>query len=108
MVTQEVARRIKDIALPFEYHAQVLGEHIERKDSLSSLYSYLAAAAIMIFLLLQAVLGSWRLAALSVVGMPVALLGSLVATTIASDAFSSAHCGFVTVLGLGVRTASCW
>jgi CzcA family heavy metal efflux pump len=104
VVTQEVARRIKDIALPFEYHAQVLGEHIERKDSLSSLYSYLAAAAIMIFLLLQAVLGSWRLAALSVAGVPVALLGSLVATTIASDAFSlGALLGFVTVLGLAVR-----
>jgi Cu/Ag efflux pump CusA len=103
-VTQEVARRIKDIPLPFEYHAQVLGEHIERQHALSSLYSYLIAAAVISYLLLQAVLGSWRLASLSLIGIPVAVLGSLVADTLSGGAFTlGGLLGVIPVVALTVR-----
>ena len=67
-VTREVAQRISDVKFPFEYHAQVLGEHVERRSALRSIYAHLAAAAVLIFLLLQAAMGSWRLAALSALG----------------------------------------
>ena len=103
-VTADVARRIKDIALPFEYHAQVRGEAIERNAAVGSLYSYVVASAIIIFLLLQAALGSWRLAALSVVGIPVAALGGLVSLYLSSEIFSlGSLLGFVAVLGLATR-----
>lgn len=102
--TQEAMRRIKDIPLPFEYHAQVLGEHVERKAAVNSLYSYLGAAAILIFLLLQAALGNWRLAILSVIGVPVAALGGLLADYLANEVFSlGSFLGFVLVLGLATR-----
>jgi Cu/Ag efflux pump CusA len=102
--TQEAMRRINDIPLPFEYHAQVPGEHVARKAAVNSLYSYLGAAAILIFLLLQAALGSWRLAILSVIGVPVAALGGLLTDYLANDVFSlGAFLGFIPVLGLATR-----
>jgi CzcA family heavy metal efflux pump len=103
-VTREVARRIGDVQFPFEYHAQVLGEHVERRTALRSIYPHLIVAAVLIFLLLQVALGSWRLAALSLLGIPVALFGGLVATWISGGTLSlGSLIGFVTVLGLTVR-----
>ena len=103
-VTTEVARRIKDVAFPFEYHALVRGEYVERQAALNSLYSYFAAAAVLIFLLLQAALGSWRLTLLSAMGVPIALLGGLLAVLAGGGVFSlGSLLGFVTVLSLTVR-----
>ena len=105
-VTHEVAQRISDVKFPFEYHAQILGEHVERRTALRSIYGHLAAAAVLVFLLLQAAIGSWRLAALSVLGIPVALFGGLLAMAIAGDIFSfGSLLGFVPVLGLTVRSS---
>jgi Cu/Ag efflux pump CusA len=103
-VMREVARRIADVKFPFEYHAEVLGEHVERRTALRSIYPHIVVAAVLVFLLLQAALSSWRLAALSVLGIPVALFGGLVATAIAGGTLSlGALLGFVTVLGFTVR-----
>ena len=97
--------RIKEGAFPFEYHAEVLGEHVERQAALASLYSYLIAAAIGIVLLLQAALGSWRLAGLVIVGMPVAALGGFLAAYLAAGCFRLARSsGLAAVLGLACAT----
>jgi len=103
-IARDVARRIKDVKFPFEYHAEMQGEHEERRAFLRSTYGYMAAAAVLIFLVVQAAVGSWRLAALSLVGVPIALLGSFIAVAIADGAFSlGSLLGLVTVLGLTVR-----
>ncbi len=103
-VSDEVARRIKEVAFPFEYHAQVRGEHFAQRAALRPLYGYLAAAALICFLLLQAALGSWRLALLAIAGVPVALLGGFLAVLATGGVFTlGSMLGFVTVLGLGVR-----
>ena len=103
-VTEEAKRRIKEVVFPFEYHARVLGQYVERRAALRALYSYLFAAAVMIFLLLQAALGSWRLAGLSIIGVPVAALGGLLAVYLGSELFSlGSLLGFVAVLGLAAR-----
>ncbi|MES2947316.1 MAG: efflux RND transporter permease subunit [Pseudomonadota bacterium] len=105
-VSREVARRIKEMPFPFEYHAQVIGEHFTRQAALRSLYSYFLAASVVIFLLLQAALGSWRLALLSLLGVPVAMLGGFLAVSAASDSFRlGSMLGFGAVLGLGVRNS---
>jgi Cu/Ag efflux pump CusA len=105
-VAREVSKRIGEVNFPFEYHAQVLGEHAERHSALRSIYPYLAAAAILVFLLLQAALHSWRLALLSTLGIPVALVGGLLATAIAGDGLSlGSVLGFVAVLGLTAHNA---
>lgn len=103
-VSREVARRIKEVTFPFEYHAQVRGEHFAQRAALRPLYSYLAAAALVGFLLLQAALGSWRLALLAITGVPVALLGGFLAVSATGGVFAlGSLLGFVAVLGLAVR-----
>ena len=103
-VSREVARRIKDVAFPFEYHAQVMGEHFERRASLQSLYSYLGAAAVVGFLVLQAAMRSWRLAVLALVGVPIAALGGFIAVLLAGAKFElGSFLGFAAIFGLAVR-----
>lgn len=103
-VSREVAERIKEINFPFEYHAQVIGEHFAQRETLRSLYDYYAAAGVLIFLVVQAALGSWRLALLALTGVPVALLGGFLAVLVAGGNFAlGSVLGFVTVLTLAVR-----
>ena len=87
-VSREAARKIKEVNFPFEYHAQVLGEHFSRRATLKSLSSYLAGAALVSFLVLQAALGSWRLALLSILSVPLTVLGCLVAVAIGGGEFT--------------------
>jgi Cu/Ag efflux pump CusA len=103
-VTDEVRNRIKEGAFPFQYHAEVLGEHVERNAALGSLYSYMIAAAVAIVLLLQATLGSWRLAGLVIVGVPVAALGGFLSAYLAGGVLSlGSFIGLAAVLGLAAR-----
>jgi Cu/Ag efflux pump CusA len=103
-VARDVTRQIKNVGFPFEYHAQVLGEHVERRAALRSIYGYFVAAAIIGFLLLQAAVRSWRLAALSIIGVPLVLLGGLLAVYIDEGVFSlGSLLGFVVVMGLAAR-----
>ena len=104
-VSREVARRIKEITFPFEYHAQVLGEHFSRRAAFRSLRGYLVAASIVAFLVLQAALGSWRLAAISLVSVPLTILGCLLAIAIGGMEFSlGSMLGIAASLALMVRS----
>ena len=103
-VTQEARRRIRDISFPFEYHAEVLGEYVERSAAVRSVYSYLIAAVVAIVLLLHAALGSWRLAALVILGAPVAALGGFVAAFLGGGVLTlGSFLGFLAILGLALR-----
>lgn len=103
-VARDVATRIKAIPFPFEYHAEVLGEHVEQREVLRSAGSYLVAAAILAFLVLQSAFASWRVAAAVAVATPIALLGSVTAVMIDGRVVSlGSLLGFVTVLGLATR-----
>jgi Cu/Ag efflux pump CusA len=103
-VSREVARRIKDVSFPFEYHAQVLGEHFSRRAALKPLGGYLAAALIVALLVLQAALGSWRMAVLSFVSVPVILFGCLLAAVLGGGVFSlGSLLGVAAVLALTAR-----
>jgi Cu/Ag efflux pump CusA len=101
-VADDVARGIKAMAFPFEHHAEVLGEYKEQRAALRSIYSYMAAAAVLMFLLTQAVFRSWALAALSLICVPIAVLGGLAANAIviADNVFSLGS-----LLGLGAALA---
>ncbi len=88
VVSREAARRITEVTFPFEYHAQVLGEHFSQRAAVRSLRGYLIAAAIVAFLVLQAALGSWRLALLALQTIPFTILGCLLAGAVAGMEFS--------------------
>jgi Cu/Ag efflux pump CusA len=103
-VSREVARRIKDVSFPFEYHAEVMGEHFSRRAAVKPLGGYLLAATLIAFLVLQAALGSWRLAAFSFLSVPVILLGCLLAVVAGGGVFSlGSLLGLAAVLALTAR-----
>ena len=87
------------------YHAELLGEYKERQDAQSDMILYGIAAAIGIFLLLQASFRSWRLAVLSFVTLPMSLISDLLAVVIGADGILSigSLVGFLTVFGIAAR-----
>lgn len=103
-VSQEAARQIKQVNFPFEYHAMVMGEQFSRNDTIKSMGSYLIGAALIAFLVMQSALGSWRLAMLSVLSVPVTVLGCLLAVAIAGGEFTlGSLLGIAGALALSVR-----
>ncbi|MBR0916268.1 efflux RND transporter permease subunit [Bradyrhizobium japonicum] len=104
-VAEDVARTVKQVAFPFEHRAEVLGEYKEQGATLRSIYAYVVAAAIVMFLLMQAVLRSWKLTALSLLGVPIAVLGGLAAIPVTEEGTLSlgSLMGLAAVLALTVR-----
>lgn len=102
-VRREASRHLRAIAFPLEYHAEVLQTPPDERAGQASL-PLAIAAGIGIFLLLQAAFGSWRLAALVVVTLPVALVGGLLAAVADGGKLSLGEvAALFTVLGLAAR-----
>jgi CzcA family heavy metal efflux pump len=103
-VVRDVESRLQKLAFPLEYHAELLGEFAERQSAQWRLSLASFAAAIGIFLLLQASLRTWRLAALAFLALPAALAGGIL-TAYAGDRVISlgSLVGFLTVLGIAAR-----
>jgi Cu/Ag efflux pump CusA len=104
-VTAEVEARLRDaIEFPLEYRAEVLGGYAERISSLQRVRVFAVAAAIAIFLLLQAAFGSWRLAAFFFLALPVAGLGGVVSGLAGGTLVSlGSLLGFLAVFGIAAR-----
>ena len=75
-VQRDVRRRLRDVAMPLEYHAQVIAESSDTRGG-RHLPSLVVASVLGIFLLLQAAFASWRLAAVVLATLPVAVVGGL-------------------------------
>jgi CzcA family heavy metal efflux pump len=103
-VTQDVKRQLAEVKFPLGYHSELKGEAAERQAAQNRLLLYAVLAAAAIFLLLQAAFGSWRLATLLFVSLPMALAGGLLAAYTAVGVISlGALIGFYTVLGIAAR-----
>ncbi len=103
-VTDEVDSRLRQVTFPREHHLEVLGEGQEQASSDLRLAAYVIGAAILIFFLLQAGFGSWRLASLYFLLLPVALAGGLLVAAIDRGAVSVvALLGLLAVLVMAVR-----
>jgi CzcA family heavy metal efflux pump len=103
-VVNEVKQRLQGITFPLEYRAEVLGEYQEQQDAQERLLLFGIAAAIGVFLLLQAAFGSWRLAFLAFFTLPSALVGGVLAAFASSDVISvSALLGLLVVFGIAAR-----
>jgi CzcA family heavy metal efflux pump len=100
----DVKDHLEDIVFPPGYHAEVLGEAPELNRAQSDLGTYGLLAAAAIFLLLQAGLGSVRLAALVFLLLPMALAGALLAAKLDTGILSlGSLVGLLTVLGIAGR-----
>jgi CzcA family heavy metal efflux pump len=104
-VVSEVQRRLAGVELPRGYSAEVLGESTELNAAQDRLMLFGIAAAIAIFLLLQAAFRSLRLAALTFLLLPMALVGGVLAVKFGGDGILSlgSLVGFLTVFGIAAR-----
>ncbi|WP_196279443.1 efflux RND transporter permease subunit [Catellatospora vulcania] len=103
-VVGELDEKMAGIEFPRGYYAQTLGEYAERQAADRRLLVYAVLAAVAIFFLLQACYGSWRLAALSFLTLPAALVGGLLAAFLTGRVISlGSLVGFFTVLGIAAR-----
>ncbi len=104
-VAADIKGRLRQVKFPLEYHAEVLGEYAERQAAQQRTLGLVVAVVIGIFLLLQAAFRSWGLASLVLLVLsPVALSGGVLAAFLGGDMLSlGSLCGFLTLLGIGVR-----
>jgi CzcA family heavy metal efflux pump len=103
-VVSEVDKRLAAVEFPREYSAQVLGESTELNAAQDRLLLYGTAAAVAILLLLQAAFGSLRLAVLSFLLLPTALVGGVLAVKLGDGVLSlGSLVGFLTVFGIAAR-----
>jgi Cu/Ag efflux pump CusA len=82
-VKAEVQTAIRSLQFPLEYHAEIPPQYGEQQAAGALIWWLAAAAAAGVLVLLLTVLGSWRLAGLSFVLLPVALAGGVVAAEMA-------------------------
>jgi CzcA family heavy metal efflux pump len=105
-VADEVERDLSTLALPVGYHAELLSDQADRRSGTTRVQLLFLAAAIVVFLLLQAAFGSWRLASLLLLTLPVALVGgALAAVAGGGEPARSTLLGLVAVLGIATRNA---
>jgi Cu/Ag efflux pump CusA len=105
-VRADVRDRLRAMRFPLDYHAEVVTPAADEQSPLSAFLTYAAAAAVAIFLLLQAAFSSWRLAALVFATLPMALVGGVVVIAAGGgDVSLGATFGLMAVLGLAVRNA---
>ena len=78
-VVADVQAAIDQTQFPQGYHPELLGEFQERQKAQDRLLLFAIVAAIGVFLLLQASFGSTRLAILSFLTLPSALVGGILA-----------------------------
>jgi CzcA family heavy metal efflux pump len=103
-VVADVEAAIDGIEFPQEYHPELLGEFAERQAAQTRLLLFAITALVGVFLLLQASFGSTRLAVLSFLTLPSALVGGVLAAFLTGGTLSlGSLVGFFTVLGIAAR-----
>ncbi|MBT2512743.1 efflux RND transporter permease subunit [Arthrobacter sp. ISL-30] len=103
-VVDKLNAGLATVKFPTGYHAEVLGEYVERQAASQRLLIFAGAAVVVIFLLLQAAFRSWRLATLIMLTLPVALVGGILAALLGGGVLSlGSLVGFLTVMGIAAR-----
>jgi Cu/Ag efflux pump CusA len=105
-VAEEAEEALAAVAFPLEYHAEILSDYSEEQQSMTRALGFALGALVLVFLLLQAYLRSWRLAELVFVGLPIALSGALLTAVLAGlDLGIGVTLGLLLVTGVYVRSA---
>ena len=104
-VAADIEQQLQGIEFPLEHHAALLGDYAEHQDAFGRVFWYAAAAAIGVFLLLQACFSSWRLAALAFSLLPGSLAGGLLAVWITDGTLTlGSMAGLFVVFAIAVRS----
>jgi CzcA family heavy metal efflux pump len=103
-VVKDVEHALGQVAIPREYTTTMLGEHQERQAANKRLQSLAIVAAIGVFFLLHASFLSFRLAMLSFLTLPMAVIGGALAAYLSDGIISlGSMVGFLTVIGIVAR-----
>jgi CzcA family heavy metal efflux pump len=104
-VVADVELALQQIEFPHGYHPELIGEYAERQAAQRSLLITGLLAVLVILTVLRVALGSWRLATISFLSVPVAAVGGVLAAYFASDGVLSlgSLVGFLTILGIVAR-----
>ncbi|AXJ09110.1 efflux RND transporter permease subunit [Arthrobacter sp. PM3] len=103
-VVGELQSQLDKLQLPPGYSVQLLGEYTEREAATNRLMIFALAALALILLLLQTSFRSWRLAVLSLLTLPIALVGGVIAAYMTGGVLSlGSVVGFLTVMGIAAR-----
>ncbi|UKA55050.1 efflux RND transporter permease subunit [Arthrobacter sp. FW305-BF8] len=95
---------LKKLELPPGFRTQILGEFQERQAATNTLLTLAIGALAVIYLLLQVAFGSWRLATLVILTLPIALVGGVFAAFMGGGVLSlGSIVGFLTVMGIAAR-----
>ncbi|MCZ6675914.1 MAG: efflux RND transporter permease subunit, partial [Candidatus Poribacteria bacterium] len=103
-VVADVEQALATVEFPLGYHPELIGEYAERQAVQRKMIGFAALAAIAIFLLLQSSFKSVRLATLSFLLLPSAMVGGVLAAYAGDGVISlGSLVGFLTVLGISAR-----
>ena len=104
-VVADVELALAEVEFPLGYHPELLGEYAERQLAQQRILIAGFFAMVAIFILLRVSLGSWRLAVMSFLSLPVALVGGVLAAYFATDGVITlgSLVGFLTILGVAAR-----
>jgi Cu/Ag efflux pump CusA len=104
-VAAEAEEKIRSaVEFPLEFRAEVMGDYSQRVAAANRVRAFAVAAAIAVFLLLQAATGSWGLAGLFLLMLPAAAAGGLLLTALVGGSLSlGAMLGVLAVLAIAAR-----
>jgi Cu/Ag efflux pump CusA len=104
-VVADVQQALNEVEFPHGYHPELIGEYAERQAASRSILIAGLVAMLVIFFLLRMSLGSWRLAAMSFLSLPMAMVGGVLAAFLISGGVLSlgSLVGFLTILGVAAR-----
>jgi CzcA family heavy metal efflux pump len=103
-VAGDVQARLHKMEFPLGYYAVLQGEYAELRAARERLQLFAVLAVAGIFILLRQSFDSWRLATLSFLTLPSALVGGVLAAWLAGGVISlGSLIGFLTVLGIAAR-----
>ena len=103
-IVDEVEDALHKVKFPLGYYPELVGEYAERQAAQKNLLYVSIVAAIGVFLLLLTSFGSARLAMLSFLTLPSALVGGVLAAYLGDGVLSlGSLIGFLTVLGIAAR-----
>jgi Cu/Ag efflux pump CusA len=103
-VVNDIRQKLASVKPNRGYHVELLGEYAERQAAQSRLLESAIIAAVAILLLLHASFRRWRLAFLTFLTLPMALVGGILAAWIGGGIISlGSLVGFFTVFGIAAR-----
>lgn len=105
-VAAAIGGKLASMRFPLEYHAELLTDYAQTQTAQVRWGLTLLAAAVGVFLLVQAAVGGWRLGAVTFVALAAALSGSAIVMLLTGNALTLATAGgLLGVLGVASRGA---